>query len=123
MQLITKSIRKKLESNYNERQAAENPGWRPYRNFDPRPVVKLFNPVGSQTWLLTEIEPGTNHAFGLCDMGMGSPELGYVSITQLAEIEIPGWRNMGIERDIHFNPVMTISEYAEQARETGGIAA
>ena len=119
MQLITNEIRKQLEANYLETQAAETSE----RNFDPRPVVKLFNPCGAQTWLITEIEPGTNNAFGLCDMGMGSPELGYVSITELAELEIPGWRNMGIERDIHFNPVMTISEYADQARETGSIAA
>jgi hypothetical protein len=119
MQLITNEIRKQLEANYIEAQAAENP----YRDFDPRPVVKLFNPCGAQTWLITEIEPGTNNAFGLCDMGQGYPELGYVSITELAELEIPGWRNMGIERDIHFNPVMTISEYADQARETGSIAA
>ena len=121
MQLITNEIRKQLEANYNERQAAENPGWRPYRNFDPRPVVKLFNPVGSQTWLLTEIEPGTNYAFGLCDMGMGSPELGYVSIDELAALKLPF--NMGIERDIHFEADLTISEYAEQARYTGSIAA
>ena len=123
MQLITNEIRKQLEANYLETQEAENPGWRPYRNFDPRPVVKLFNPCGAQTWLITEIEPGTNNAFGLCDLGMGSPELGYVSIDELAALKLPGWRNMGIERDIHFNPVMTISEYAEQARETGSIAA
>lgn len=119
MQLITNEIRKQLEANYIETQAAETSE----RNFDPRPVVKLFNPCGAQTWLITEIEPGTNNAFGLCDMGMGSPELGYVSIDELAALKIPGWRNMGIERDIHFNPVMTISEYADQARETGSIAA
>ena len=119
MQLITNEIRKKLEANYLETQAAEASE----RNFDPRPVVKLFNPVGSQTWLLTEIEPGTNDAFGLCDMGQGYPELGYVSIDELAALKIPGWRNMGIERDIHFQAEMTISEYADQARETGSIAA
>jgi len=67
MILITNSNRKQLEANYLETQAAETSE----RNFDPRPVVKLFNPVGSQTWLITEIEPGTNNAFGLCDMGMG----------------------------------------------------
>jgi hypothetical protein len=117
MQLITKQIRKQLEANYLETQAAETSE----RNFDPRPVVKLFNPCGSQTWLITEIEPGTNYAFGLCDMGMGSPELGYVSIDELAALKLPF--NMGIERDIHFEANMTISEYAEQARYTGSIAA
>jgi len=117
MILITAKTRKHLEANYLETQAAETSE----RNFDPRPVVKLFNPVGSQTWLLTEIEPGTNNAFGLCDMGMGSPELGYVSIDELAMLELPF--HMGIERDIHFEADLTISEYAEQARYTGSIAA
>ena len=117
MILITAKNRKQLEANYLETQAAETSE----RNFDPRPVVKLFNPCGSQTWLITEIEPGTNYAFGLCDMGMGSPELGYVSIDELAALKLPF--NMGIERDIHFEANMTISEYAEQARYTGSIAA
>ena len=117
MILITAKNRKQLEANYLETQAAETSE----RNFDPRPVVKLFNPCGSQTWLITEIEPGTNYAFGLCDMGMGSPELGYVSIDELAALKLPF--NMGIERDIHFEADLTISEYAEQARYTGSIAA
>ena len=117
MILITNEIRKQLEANYLETQAAETSE----RNFDPRPVVKLFNPVGSQTWLITEIEPGTNNAFGLCDMGQGYPELGYVSIDELAALKLPF--NMGIERDIHFEADLTISEYADRARETGSIAA
>ena len=117
MQLITNEIRIQLEANYLETQAAETSE----RNFDPRPVVKLFNPVGSQTWLITEIEPGTNNAFGLCDMGQGYPELGYVSIDELAALKLPF--NMGIERDIHFEADLTISEYADRARETGSIAA
>ena len=117
MILITNEIRKQLEANYLETQAAEISE----RNFDPRPVVKLFNPVGSQTWLLTEIEPGTNNAFGLCDMGQGYPELGYVSIDELAKLKL--YFDMKVERDIHFEAHMTISEYADQARETGSIAA
>jgi len=117
MILITNEIRKQLEANYLETQAAETSE----RNFDPRPVVKLFNPVGSQTWLITEIEPGTNNAFGLCDMGQGYPELGYVSIDELAKLKL--YFDMKIERDIHFEAHMTISEYADQARESGSIAA
>ena len=119
MILISTKNRKQLEANHLETQAAETSGC----DYDPRPVVKLFNPCGAQTWLLTEIEPGTNYAFGLCDMGMGSPELGYVSIDELAALKIPGWGNMGIERDIHFEADLTISEYADLARETGSIAA
>ena len=117
MILITAKTRKQLEANYLETQAAEISE----RNFDPRPVVKLFNPVGSQTWLITEIEPGTNNAFGLCDMGQGYPELGYVSIDELAKLKL--YFDMKIERDIHFEAHMTISEHADQARESGSIAA
>ena len=119
MILISTKNRKQLEANHLEAQAAETTE----RNYDPRPVLKLFNPCGSQTWLITEIEPGTNSAFGLCDMGQGYPELGYVSIDELAALKIPGWGNMGIERDIHFEADRTISEYADLARETGSIAA
>ena len=119
MQLITNEIRIQLELNYIENQKAEMSDY----DIDPKPVVKLFNPCGAQTWLITEIEPKTNNAFGLCDMGMGSPELGYVAIDELAALKLPGWGNMGIERDIHFEANMTISEYADQARETGSIAA
>ena len=52
---------------------------------DFRPVVKLFTPWGGCTWLLRELDPeNPDIAFGLCDLGMGCPELGSVS---LAEIE------------------------------------
>jgi hypothetical protein len=58
-------------------------------DFDPPPVVKLFTPDAGATWLLTEIDPDDHdHAFGLCDLGQGFPELGYVS---LAELAIRAW--------------------------------
>ncbi len=48
-------------------------------DIDPFPVVKLFMPDGSGTWLLTELDPAEpTRAFSLCDPGLGSPELGYV---------------------------------------------
>jgi hypothetical protein len=45
---------------------------------DPIPVVKLFTPDAGATWLLTEIEQdgGEFLGFGLCDLGLGAPELG-----------------------------------------------
>ena len=50
------------------------------------PVVKLFNPCGAATWLLTEIDPDDETvAWGLCDLGMGCPEFGTVSLAELAE--------------------------------------
>ena len=37
-------------------------------------VVKLFDPCGAGTWLLTEVEPDDpDIAWGLCDLGMGFP--------------------------------------------------
>ena len=41
------------------------------------PVVKLFTPDAQPTWLLTELDPDDEDlAFGLCDLGLGEPELG-----------------------------------------------
>eukprot|EP01035_Chromulina_nebulosa_P007719 gene7719-10428_t len=55
------------------------------RGKDHLPVVKLFMPDSSATWLLTEIDPDNPaHAFGLCDLGHGFPELGYVSLSELS---------------------------------------
>ena len=83
------------------------------------PVVKLFVCVGGNaTWLLTELDPETNIAFGLCDLGLGFPELGYVSLTEL-ETEL-GWR---LERDRHWTATKTLSEYADEARNARMVVA
>ncbi len=88
---------------------------------DFEPVVKLFNPYGFGTWLLTELDPREpDIAFGLADLGC--PELGSISIS-----EIKGWRHpvlgLGIERDLHWSAQKTLSAYAEEARKAGYIAA
>jgi hypothetical protein len=42
--------------------------------------------------------------FGWCDLGMGCPELGYVSLSELEEAKFPPF-GLGVERDIYFgNP-------------------
>jgi hypothetical protein len=47
------------------------------RTEDFKPIVKLFCPWGGATWLLSELDPDDHDlAFGLCDLGMGFPELG-----------------------------------------------
>ena len=88
---------------------------------DPRPVLKLFNPCGAATWLLTEFLPDEDGelAFGLCDLGFGSPELGYVSLEELRSVTLRG--GLYIERDEHFTATKTISEYALEARRLGRI--
>jgi len=89
------------------------------RESDYLPVVKLFDPVGAATWLLTEMMPDGDSLFGLCDLGFGCPELGYVS---LAEIErVTGPLGLGIERDLHFVARFPLSVYAEAARFAGRI--
>lgn len=87
---------------------------------DPYPVVKLFTPDGAATWLLTEIDPADEDvAFGLCDLGMGSPELGYVSLTELSEAR--GRLGPAVARDRHFTADKPLSAYVEAAYRAGRI--
>jgi len=86
------------------------------------PVVKLFCPWGAATWLLSELDPEDEDiAFGLCDLGMGCPELGSVSLSEIAAIRGPG--GLTIERDQHFKPTKSLTAYAEEARRAGRIVA
>lgn len=85
-----------------------------HKGKDHKPVVKLFTPDAGCTWLLTEIDPEeTDLAFGLCDLGLGFPELGYVSITEL--ISVRGRFGLPVERDRHFEGKYPISIYARAA--------
>ncbi len=87
---------------------------------DSKPVVKLFTPDASCTWLLTELDPDDpDIAFGLCDLGMGFPELGSVRISELAALR--GKLGLGVERDLHFIADRTLSEYADIARKAGRV--
>lgn len=87
---------------------------------DHLPVVKLFNPTGAATWLLTEMLPhNPDLLFGLCDLGMGTPELGYVSLSELEAVK--GRLGLGIERDLYFAARFPLSVYAEAARAAGSI--
>ena len=87
---------------------------------DPQPVVKLFTPDAHATWLLTELDPADGDtAFGLCDIGIGMPELGKVRISDLASIVGPF--KLPIERDLYFTAKRTLSEYTRLARINGSI--
>jgi hypothetical protein len=92
------------------------------RDQDHAPVVNFFNPVGSATWLISEMDPD-NHdwLFGLCDLGMQSPELGTVSLQELESIKLK-W-GLKIERDLHIKAAHPMSYYAERARDMGYIDA
>jgi hypothetical protein len=90
--------------------------------FDPQPVVKLFTPDGAATWLLTELDPDDpDLAFGLCDLGLGSPELGRVSLAELASVR--GRLGLPVERDAHFRADKPLSLYAAEAQRSGRVLA
>lgn len=114
MNLISDELRAQLLA--NGRQSLADQG------FDPLPVVKLFTPDAGATWLLTEIDPDDDdQAFGLCDLGLGFPELGYVSLAELAAVR--GRLGLSVERDLHFKADKPISGYAHEARMAGRIVA
>ena len=89
-----------------------------FEDFDPMPVVKLFTPDGDATWLLSQVDPNDHdYAFGLCDLGLGSPELGHVSLTELHALR--GRLGLPVEVDRSFKAKKPISAYAHEARLEG----
>lgn len=116
MDLLTPELRERLIANAAAREDAAR---RSSREPDPAPVVKFFNPCGAATWLLTELDSDGDTLFGLCDLGLGCPELGSVSLAEITGIRVgPGLK---IERDLHFAASHPLSVYAEAARRHGGI--
>lgn len=87
---------------------------------DPPPVLRLLMPDRPSTWLLTELDPSEpTRAFGLCDPGLGSPELGYVCLLELAALR--GCLRLPVERDLNFRADRRLSSYAAAAQATGRI--
>lgn len=85
------------------------------------PVVRLFLPGTNAVWLLTELNADNlDIAFGLCDLGLGFPELGYVSLMKLMMVRGPGG-GFGVARDPAFVADRPLSAYARAARECGRI--
>jgi hypothetical protein len=84
MKLLTADIRERLLRNGRIRHQLELTS---EAEPDFLPVVKLFTPDAACTWVLTELDPDDpDIAFGLCDLGIGFPELGSVSLSELASI-------------------------------------
>ena len=108
MKLVTTKLRKRLLAN----------GARP--GADHVPVLKLFDPAGSATWLFTEMDPDhPDRLFGLCDPGQGLPALGRASLAALARVR--GRFGLPLERDRHFTACAALSVYAATARRAGRI--
>ena len=113
MKILTNPILKQLKANSARQQEDDV-------SMSTMPVVKLFG-GGACTWLLSELDDD-GIAFGLCDLGMGSPELGYVSMDELMSIKFPPF-GLPIERDMHWKPEKTLVEYADEARRHGRLVA
>ena len=116
MEIVTRELNKKLLGNWGRRDRAS------------MPVLKVFAPVGAATWVIHSMDPEEqDRLYGLCDLGFGFPELGYVSLSQLQEIQLPvklGTTQVGaigLERDLHFRPRHTMETYAEAAHRARGI--
>ena len=110
MKLLTKEIENKLRKNAESKE--EN----------LKPVVKFFNPCGAYTALFTELADDGDTLFGLADLGMGFPELGYASLEEIASVKVPPF-GMGIERDLYFKADKSLEAYAAEARNNGRILA
>lgn len=110
MKLLTKDIHDKLLENGKKQETVRGTD----EEIDFKPVVKFFTPDASCTWLLTELDPDDpDIAFGLCDLGVGCPELGSVRISELAQLR--GRLGLPVERDLHFKADKTLSQYASEA--------
>ena len=118
MTLFTQIQTKKLRANCDAQIINNDDG---HSDIDFKPVVKLFTPDAQCTWLLTELDPDDGLAFGLCDLGIGEPELGYVSLVELQYVH--GKLGLPVERDLHFEADKTIAAYTEEARSRGSIVA
>jgi hypothetical protein len=109
MELITTDILARLLDNgrKNAERIADDGN-----TFDFEPVVKIFTPDAACTWLLTEIDPDEQDiTFGLCDLGAGCPELGSVSLSELASLR--GELGLPVERDLSFRADKRLSAYAD----------
>jgi hypothetical protein len=114
--LLAPEQREQLLDNGRKQQDAQAKGG----EVDFFQIVKLFTPDAGATWLLSELDPDDpDIAFGLCDLGLGFPELGYVSLSALEELRGP--RGLPVERDRHFTAKKPMSEYARDAHAQGRI--
>lgn len=112
MQLMTKEIKTKLLHN----NAPQN------RDLDHKPVVKFFSPFNGSKWLITEMDSADDDSlFGLCDLGLGFPELGYVSLQELKDLKFKGFP--AVERDLHFKAIKPLSHFTKIASQHKRIVA
>lgn len=87
---------------------------------DAYPVAKLFTPDANAVWLLNELDSDGDLAYGLCDVGLGSPELGTIRLSELASIRGP--HGFKVAMDAGFIPKQPLSGYLVEAMRDGCIS-
>ena len=104
MQLMTKELEKQLDKNA---QLPEE---------ERKVVVKYFTPDANATWWISERDPhDPDRLFGLCDLGLGFPELGYVLLSEVSTLK--GALGLPVERDLYWDQKQLLSETVHQQRQ------
>ena len=93
MKLLTAEIKKKAEKQYTLGA-----------DMDKQQVVaKYFDPCGSWTWYLMNIDPENNMGYAWGIVSGFEVETGSFSLQELSEFK--GKMGIGIERDLWFKPM------------------
>ncbi len=111
--LITEELKEKLIKN-NKKVGSDE-------ELEIKPVVRIFSPWSHCHFLISDYNPDDDVYFGLADLGLGFPELGYIDLKEIEFMEFTDLHVPFFERDITFKADKTISQYAEIARKTGRI--
>jgi len=81
---------------------------------DHVPVVLLSLPETGCRWLLTEVSPDDPEiAFGLCDLGLGFPEQGSVSLVELETLQ--NRHGQKVERNTSFRTDRSLGYFTDLA--------
>ncbi|WP_070151953.1 DUF2958 domain-containing protein [Sphingobium phenoxybenzoativorans] len=115
MTLLTAALRYGLRANAISAEIAREQG----RAFDPCPLVKLYSPLSTATWLVTELARDGDSLFGLADLGLGYAELGTFSLRHLCAMRLP--HGHGIECEAGFATIHPLSVWTQWARCSGSV--
>lgn len=92
MKLITEAQSKQLQAQYTKEDT-----------LGQKVLVKLFDPMSSWSWYLMNQDPeDPDYLWGIAD-GF-EVEMGSISLSELEDIGKS--RMLGIERDLHFRPML-----------------
>jgi hypothetical protein len=90
MKLLTKKIKKDAKKQYKFGS-----------DLTQMVVAKFFNPVGSGTWYLMNMDEDEDYCWGIVDWM--ACEMGSFSMKELESVKLP--LGLGIERDLYFEPI------------------